>query len=151
MTWIKTWEGVVEKDWLDQLDHVNFLTYQRIADLASGEIWRRAEGSAESSPDLQFVMTETHVCYTRELRLGAPVEIRTSLIAWDTKRFHLFHRLESASNLVCTVETMNLCFDPTNRRVAPFPAAISSYFSSWGSSPDDVHAQLSIGRRPSRS
>ncbi|WP_081494591.1 thioesterase family protein [Bradyrhizobium yuanmingense] len=150
MSWVKTWEGVVEKDWLDKLDHVNFLSYQRIADLASIEIWRRARGSGRSEPDLQFVMTETYVRYVRELRLGARVEIRTSLIASDTKRFHLLHRLESAGDLVCMVETLNLCFDPAVRTVAPFTANISSYFSSWGSSPDDAHPQLSISRRPSR-
>lgn len=149
MTWINTWEGVVEKDWLDKLDHVNFLTYQRIADLASAEIWRRAKGEVASAPDLKFVMTETYVRYLRELRLGASVGILTSLIAWDTKRFHLLHRLESAGNLSCTVETINLCFDPVSRRVAPFTDAISSYFATWGSSAD-TFPELSINRRPSR-
>lgn len=150
MTWIKTWEGVVEKDWLDKLDHVNFLTYQRIADLASMEIWRRAK-DAGPERELQFVMTETYVRYIRELRLGASVEICTSLIAWDTKRFHLLHRIKSAGNLVCAVETMNLCFDPANRRVAPFTNAISSHFASWGDPPDDARPLLSISRRPCRS
>ncbi|MGY3238261.1 acyl-CoA thioester hydrolase [Bradyrhizobium sp. USDA 4472] len=149
MAWIKAWDGIVKKDWLDQLEHVNFLTYQRIADLASGEIWRRAKDNSGLALGVQFVLTETHVCYIRELRLGAPVEIFTCLIAYDSKRFHLFHRLESTGNLVCTVETMNLCFDPVTRRVAPLPAVVSSHFASWGSSPHTVQAQLSIGRRPS--
>ncbi|MCK1335145.1 acyl-CoA thioesterase [Bradyrhizobium sp. 38] len=150
MTWINSWEGVVEKDWLDKLDHVNFLTYQRIADLASLEIWRRAKGVGSES-EIQFVMTETYVRYIRELRLGDPVEIRTSLIACDAKRFHLLHRLESAGNLVCTVETMNLCFDPAIRRVVPFTDTISGNFASWGDPPDDAEPLLLISRRPSRS
>lgn len=151
MAWIKTWEGVVEKDWLDKLDHVNFLTYQRVADLASVEVWRRAKSDSASEPDLQFVMTETYVRYIRELRLGASVDIHTTLIAWDTKRFHLLHRIESAGNLGCTVETLNLCFDPASRRVALFTASIGSYFAAWGSPPTDALPQLSISRRPPRS
>ncbi|WP_271619408.1 hypothetical protein [Bradyrhizobium sp. CCBAU 51745] len=63
----------VEKDW-DQLDHVNFLTYQRIADLASIEIWRRARGGDQSEAGLQFVMTETYIRYVPELHLGALIE-----------------------------------------------------------------------------
>ncbi|MFB6453397.1 thioesterase family protein [Bradyrhizobium tunisiense] len=151
MTWIRTWEGVIEKDWLDKLDHVNFLIYQRIADFASVEVWRRAKAGVASESNLQFVMTETYVRYLRELRLDAPVVIFTSVIASDTKRFHLFHRLESAGNLVCTVETLNLCFDLATRRAAPFTANISSYFASCGSPPDEVFPQLSISQRPSRS
>lgn len=146
MAWIKTWEGVVDKDWLDKLDHVNFLTYQRIADLASIEVWRRA-----SEPNLQFVMTETYVRYIRELRLGASVDIHTTLISSDTKRFHLLHRIESVGHLACVVETLNLCFDPTSRKVALFTAQITNYFAAWGSPPDDALPQLSIRRWPSRS
>ncbi|WP_442868601.1 thioesterase family protein [Bradyrhizobium sp. CCBAU 51745] len=78
------------------------------------------------------------------------MKIRTSLIASDTKRFHLLHRLESAGDLVSMVETLNLCFDPVARRVAPFAADISSYFSSWSRPSDDGLPPLSIGRRPFR-
>ncbi|MCK1615974.1 thioesterase family protein [Bradyrhizobium sp. 159] len=149
MAWIKTWEGAVDKEWLDKLDHVNFLTYQRIADLASIEVWRRAKRDCASGQDLQFVMTETYVRYVRELRLGASIDIRTTLIAADTKRFHLLHRIESAGDVACTVETLNLCFDPASRRVALFNAPISSYFAAWGTPPADAIPQLSISRKTS--
>lgn len=151
MAWTKTWEGIVQKDWLDELDHVNFLTYQRIADLASIEVWRRAKHERTPGSTLQFVMTETYVRYVRELRLGAAVDIQTALIASDTKRFHLLHRIETAGELACTVETLNLCFDPVSRRVALFTAPIRSYFAGWGSSPADALPQLSVSPRPSRS
>lgn len=147
MTWVTTLEAVVEKDWLDELDHVNFLTYQRIADLASMEIWRCAREGDASASHLEFVMTETHVRYLRELRLGALVEIRTGLIAFDTKRFQLLHRIESAGVVACTVETLNLCFDPASRKVTNFTAAMNGYFISWGSPPDDATPQLPLDRR----
>ncbi|TXR50535.1 acyl-CoA thioesterase [Phyllobacterium endophyticum] len=147
MTWLKTWEGFVEKNWLDSLDHVNFLTYQRIADIASFEVWRRAKSGAES--DLQFVITETHVRYLRELRLGELVQIRTSLLAFDSKRFQLLHHLESGGNLSCTVETLNLCFDTASRRATPFTEEMTAYFASWGPPPINAVAHLIIGRRPS--
>ena len=147
MSWVKTWEGRVERDWLDDLDHVNFLTYQRIADEASLAVWREARGAAATAPALEFVMTETHVRYLNELRLGAAVEIRTALTAYDTKRFQLIHRIESGGDLVCIVETLNLCFDPLMRRAANFTAAIIDRFEASMASPNDATPQLSIKRR----
>ncbi|MGY3078163.1 acyl-CoA thioester hydrolase [Bradyrhizobium sp. LM6.10] len=151
MAWVKTWEGIADEGWLDKLDHVNFLTFQRIADLASVEVWRRAKHDLGSEPNLHFVMTETYVRYIRELRLGASVHIHTALLASDTKRFHLFHRIQSEGEIACTVETVNLCFDAANRKVALFTARISNYFAGWGSPPADAVPKLSISRRPSRS
>jgi len=149
MSWLKTWEGTVERDWLDELDHVNFLTYQRIADEASSAVWQEAKGAAATAPALEFVMTETHVRYLRELRLGAAVEIRTALTAYDTKRFQLIHRIESGGDLVCTVETLNLCFDPIVRRAANFTVAIIDHFERRVAARDEATPQLSIKSRAS--
>ncbi|ESY45954.1 hypothetical protein X744_31920 [Mesorhizobium sp. LNJC372A00] len=40
MTWIKTWDGVVANDWLDELGHVNFLVYQDVKEIQAQEIFR---------------------------------------------------------------------------------------------------------------
>lgn len=149
MSCLKTWEGTVERDWLDELDHVNFLTYQRIADEASLAVWKDAKGAAPTAPALEFVITETYVRYLNELRLGAAVEIHTALTAYDTKRFQLVHRIESSGDLVCTVETLNLCFDPVARRATNFTAAIIERFEACLASPDDATPKLSIKRRDS--
>ncbi|WP_407193095.1 hypothetical protein [Bradyrhizobium sp. STM 3566] len=89
MSWVKTWEGGVEKDWLDQLDRVNFL-HQRIAALASVEIWRRTRGGNQSEAGLHFVLTETYVRYVRELHLGALIKIRTSSLPRTRNDFIFF-------------------------------------------------------------
>ena len=146
MNWPLIWRGTVAPDWLDELDHVNFLEYQRVADLASLEIWRRAgEGSAAR---LQFVMTETHVRYRRELRLGMDVEVTSVLLAFDSKRFQLLHHIRSAGELMCSVETLNLCFDPESRKVVDFDEGIASYFRAWPAPPQDAVPHLAITRKP---
>lgn len=142
MSWTVLWRGEVAPDWLDELDHVNFLQYQRIADLASLEIWRRA-GEASASR-LEFVMTETHVRYSRELRLGMRVEVASALLAFDSKRFQLLHDLRSGDRSMCTVETLNLCFDPERRKVVDFDDAIARYFRSWPAPPPEAVPRLSI-------
>ena len=145
MSWVVTWEGKVERDWIDELDHVNFLQYQRVADLASLDIWRRAKGSLESK--LEYVMTETHVRYVRELRLGMPIEVNSALLEFDSKRFQLLHHIKYGEKLMCSVETLNLCFDPASRKVANFADEIARHFASWPAPPVDAVPRLSIVRK----
>ncbi|MBW0370811.1 acyl-CoA thioesterase [Ensifer adhaerens] len=145
MNWVTTWSGTVERDWLDELDHVNFLQYQRVADFASLGIWHKAKGQAETG--LEFVMIETHTRYIRELRLGMQVEVMTALLAFDSKRFQLLHHINSGDELMCTVETLNLCFDPDARRVANFGEQIGRYLGSWPPPPRDAIGKLSITRK----
>lgn len=146
MNWAVTWTGQVGPDWIDELDHVNFLQYQLVADMASLDIWKTAKGGQAAG--LEFVMTETHVRYLRELRLGMPVEVRTALMAFDNKRFHLLHHVTSEGELMCSVETLNLCFDPATRRVANFSESIVHSFDSWGSPPPDARRILGLARKP---
>ncbi|WFU51655.1 acyl-CoA thioesterase [Sinorhizobium terangae] len=145
MSWVVTWEGKVERDWIDELDHVNFLQYQRVADMASLDIWKRANDSLASK--LEFVMTETHVRYLRELRLGMSVEVVSALVAFDNKRFQLLHHIRSGEELMCSVETLNLCFDPDSRKVANFNEDITRHFLSWPTPSADVVPKLSITRK----
>lgn len=145
MNWLTTWTGTVERGWLDELDHVNFLQYQRVADFASLDIWNSARG--QSGAALEFVMVETHTRYIRELRLGMDVVVSTALLAFDSKRFHLLHHLKNSDELMCSVETLNLCFDPAARKVANFNEQIERYFQSWPSPPSDARPMLSMARR----
>jgi acyl-CoA thioester hydrolase len=145
MSWVSVWQGDVATEWIDDLGHVGFLEYQRLADVASLEIWRRAKG--QDSGPLEFVMTETHVRYLKELRVGMPVEVFSSVIEADAKRFQLLHQIRSGDEVMCTVETLNLCFDPERRRVAEFSAGIAAFFAEWPAAPDDVTPVLSIRRR----
>lgn len=144
MTWTHVWQGEVAADWIDELGHVGFLRYQQLADLASLEIWRRAKGLRPNM--LEFVMTETHVRYISELRLGMPVQVVTALLAFDSKRFLLLHEIRSSDKTMCTVETLNLCFDPESRKAANFTPEIAEAFAAWPSPPDNVIPRLSIVR-----
>jgi len=145
MTWVVTWTGTVDHDWIDELDHVNFLKYQQVADLASLDIWKNAKG--EQAGSLEFVMTETYVRYVRELRLGMPVEVNSVLLALDNKRFQLLHHIKSGGELMCSVETLNLCFDSQSRKVANFNEDITGHFASWPAPPLDAKSSLSITRK----
>lgn len=145
MSWVSVWKGAVDADWIDELGHVGFLHHQRIADIAALDIWRRAKG--ESQPAVEFVMTETHVRYIRELHLGMAVEVASALLAHDSKRFQLLHQIRSGDDIMCTVETLNLCFDTQQRKAVDFSAEIAASFKAWPSPPEDARPMLSIKRK----
>ena len=117
---LRLYEGTVIADWVDELDHMNFLEYQRVADLATGKFFELLSGKPGSAwvPGSGFdaVIVETHVRYLRELRLGAPIVIDTMLAAVDERRFHLLHVIESKGRRACIVEVLLLAFDPATRR-----------------------------------
>ena len=145
MTWLKLYEGQVESDWLDELDHVNFLTYQKVADEATMEFWLRAHGgrSFEDRRGQEYVLAETHVRFIAEMRLRDPVTIETALVRYDTKRFQLIHRLSVRERASCVVEILCLGFDLNRRRVSAFPNEVAGYFAALGPPPADAVALAS--------
>ena len=146
--WAPTWRGRVEPDWLDELGHVSFLVYQRIADKGAGAFWADMWGGRGPSgrDGVEYIIVETHVRYLSELRLGDPVTIDTALLAWDDKRYQLLHRIRSGERLACLVETVNMAFDLGTRRTMTFPAEVRAALAARGPKPDDARAELPLKR-----
>jgi acyl-CoA thioester hydrolase len=118
------YHATVEKEWIDSLGHVNFLEYQRIADLASERLWLELGGPPIASASLTYVIAQTHVHYLRELRLGDPVSVETQLIGYDARRLHLYHSVRRRDELVSIVQFLGLAFDLPQRRAAHWPASM---------------------------
>jgi acyl-CoA thioester hydrolase len=116
------YSAVVETGWIDALNHVNFLEYQRVADLASDRFWLAVGGEPPSgSMRLALVIVETHVHYLRELRLGDPISVETQLIGYDSRRMHLYHSLLRREERVSIVQVLGLAFDMNRRRASHWP------------------------------
>lgn len=148
MGWTQTWQGRVGSDWLDELGHVNFLVYQRIADKGAEAFWVDMWGGRNSAErdGAEYIILETHVRYLSELRLGDAVTIDTVLLACDDKRYQLLHRLKSGERLACLVETVNMAFDPNTRRTMVFPDDVKAVLAARGPKPDDAWAELPLKR-----
>jgi|GEM_PF-4689449 len=145
--WCTTWRGRVERDWLDDLDHVNFLAYQRVADKGGENFWAAVSGGrgfAERG-GAEFVMIETLVRYLGELRLDDVVSVETALLAFDDKRYQLKHRIKSEDRLACLVETVNLAFDLNTRRSMSFSHEVRERLQKWAP-PADAQAELPLKR-----
>lgn len=120
----RLYSAVVQDSWIDALGHVNFLDYQRIADLASERLWLAIGGPPPERGGLTYVIVQTHAHYLRELRLGDAVDIDTRLIGYDARRMHLYHELRRREELVCIVQILGLAFDLSHRRASHWSAAM---------------------------
>lgn len=149
MAWEVTWQGTVDREWLDELDHVNFLAYQRIAEKGGEAFWVAVSDgrSFAEREGIEYVMLETNVRYLGELRLGDTVKVETALLAHDDKRYQLMHRIRSGERLACTVETVNMAFDLTTRRSMAFPPKVRVALEMLASSPAGVQPDLPLKRQ----
>jgi acyl-CoA thioester hydrolase len=133
----RLYSAVVQDSWIDALGHVNFLEYQRIADLASDRFWLAAGGPPiTAGGSLSYVIVKTHVDYLRELRLGDPVSIDTQLIGYDARRIHLYHALKRREELVSIVQILGLAFDLSRRRASHWPDSMLDAFAARKRSAD---------------
>ncbi len=125
--WFDSGRGAVRSEWIDYNGHMNVGYYVVAFDQATesvcvhlgvGEAYRR-------SADASMFVVEAHVTYDREVLEGAPLAFRSRIVAFDSKRIHLLHRMFHASEgfLAATNELMCLHVDLAQRRSAPFPAA----------------------------
>ena len=122
--WFESGGAMVRPDWIDYNGHMNVGCYLVAFDLATenvcvhlgvGEAYRR-------SADASMFVLEAHVTYDREVHEGAPLVFRSRIVDYDTKRFHLFHRMFHAEEgyLAATNELMCMHIDLATRRSAPF-------------------------------
>jgi acyl-CoA thioesterase FadM len=139
MHWQCLYQGVVEAGWLDEYDHVNFLEYQRVADLASTSFWNMAMQTAQTKGD--FVIVETYVRYLNELRLGDAVTIHSAIAGFDAKRIHFIHQIQSGDKVACVIELIVLSFDLATRRSARFPESLSDWLRAFQQAPDESQPQ----------
>ena len=124
------YSATVQPDWLDALNHVYFLEYQRAADKATDQFWIAVGGMPASSAEttLSVAIVETHVRYLRELRLGDAIEIRTRIVAFDRRRIHLEHAVMRSAESSCVINVLALAFDLATRTATHWPHAMLQEF-----------------------
>jgi acyl-CoA thioester hydrolase len=117
----------VQPDWLDSNGHMNLAYYVVVFDRGT-DVWLDHAGFAGAYREAGNTVfaVETHTLYRQELRLGAPMTVRSWLIAADSKRLHLAHEMTSDGVLAAMQEVLfvHVSLD-TRRVVAMGPAALA--------------------------
>ncbi|MCW8842940.1 MAG: acyl-CoA thioesterase, partial [Rhodobacteraceae bacterium] len=85
----------IDPAWIDYNGHLNMAYYNVLFDRGVDEIWTTLGFGPEyrQERNLSTFSAEFHICYLRELHLGARVRASFQLLAHDEKRFHFYQEL----------------------------------------------------------
>ena len=101
------------------------LAYYLVAfDMATDALWPSLNlGEGFRARGLGTFAVESWQGYVREVVLDAPLAVESAVLAFDTKRLLLGHRLRHAEEgwLSAENEVLFLCVDLATRRVAAWP------------------------------
>lgn len=139
----------VEPQWIDFNGHMNMAYYNVLFDRCADEAY------ALMGFGLDYIETrghstftaEFHICYVRELHLGAKVRCTFQLIAHDEKRFHTYQELWHEDGwLAATGEALGLHIDMSGPRVAPMPDDIRAKLAALQAAHDVLPRPERVGR-----
>ena len=124
---LTTYSTQVLPDWVDYNGHLRDAFYLLIFSYATDALMDKLgldSENREASGHSLFTL-ELHLNYLHEVKLGAEVQVRTQLIAFDAKRLHLYHSLHLAGDEkeLAGNEQMLLHVDLAGPHSAPFTEA----------------------------
>ncbi|ROM43293.1 4-hydroxybenzoyl-CoA thioesterase [Pseudomonas poae] len=95
MSALTTYTTRIQPEWVDYNGHLRDAFYLLIFSYATDALMDTLgldSENREASGHSLFTL-ELHLNYLHEVKLGAEVQVRTQLIAFDAKRLHLYHSL----------------------------------------------------------
>ncbi|MBR9844392.1 MAG: thioesterase [Rhodobacteraceae bacterium] len=147
----------IDPAWIDYNGHLNMAYYNVLFDRGVDEVWTALGFGPDYRQTRGFstFSAEFHVCYLRELHLGAKLRASFQLLAHDDKRFHFYQELIHEDGWVsATGEGLALHIDMSGPRVAPMPPDILANVTTLASEhatlprPDRVGRQMGIPGKP---
>lgn len=142
-------------EWLDVNDHMNVAYYALVFDQASERFMEHlgVDNDYIRERNASWVALESHTTFSRELRLGDPLQVSAQVLDADAKRIHLFQTLYHAQQRfqAATNELMIMHVDLERRRSAPFPGAVAQRLERIAAAhrelPDPPERGRSVGLR----
>lgn len=140
----------VKPEWIDFNGHFNAGYYMVVFDDAVGPwmefIGLTAEHRAEH--EVTTFSVEGHITYDRELSEGAPIEVRTQLLAWSPKAVHAIHLMYHRDEgwLAATNELMSLHISNATRRSAPMTESVQRRLAEVEAAHSTLPVPPQVGR-----
>jgi len=123
----------VKPEWVDHYGHMNLAYYLVAFDMATDALWPELRlGAAFRARGLGTFAVESWQGYVREVVLDTPLSAESAVLAFDTKRLLVRHRLHQADEgwLSAENEALFLCVDLATRRVAAWPEDVLAAFAA---------------------
>lgn len=150
MPTLTTYSTQVLPDWVDYNGHLRDAFYLLIFSYATDALMDKLgldSENREASGHSLFTL-ELHLNYLHEVKLGAEVQVRTQLIAFDAKRLHLYHSLHLAGDEkeLAGNEQMLLHVDLAGPHSAPFTEATLATLATISAEQADLARPALLGR-----
>lgn len=120
-------------EWVDHYGHMNLAYYLVAFDMATDALWPSLNlGEGFRARGLGTFAVESWQGYVREVVLDTPLAAESAVLAFDTKRLLIGHRLHHAEEgwLSAENEVLFLCVDLATRRVATWPEDVLARFAA---------------------
>ncbi|WP_099864670.1 thioesterase family protein [Pararhizobium haloflavum] len=141
---------IVRQEWIDHNGHLNMAYYNVLFDHAIDHMFEALGCGASYVKErgLSFFTAETHICYLRELKVGAETRTTVQLLEHDDRKTRFYQELFHADGwLSATSESVLLHVDMNGPKVVPFPPDVAQRFADL----QDAHAALPMPERAGRS
>lgn len=112
----------VQPDWIDYNNHLTESAYLKLfGDATDVVLAKIGAGLDYVAMGHSYYTVETHIRHLGQARLGEPIEVRTRVLAVDSKRLHLFHEMVSLkqNGTIATAEHMLVHVDAETERSVP--------------------------------
>ena len=127
---LKSYNGSVRKEWIDDNNHMNVAYYVLAFDYATDAFFNHLGLSKayKEGANVSTFAVDMNVSYKRELRFGELFRIETHLIDFSDKALHYFHEMFHAeeSFLAATNEVLSMHMNMKTRRIAPMATEIKA-------------------------
>jgi carnitine 3-dehydrogenase len=114
----------VQPEWIDYNDHLTEHCYLKLFGDATDVVLAKIGAGIEYvSAGRSWYTVETHIRHLGQARLGEPVEVRSRVLAADSKRLHLFHEMTNLAHgeVIATAEHMLVHVEARAGKSAPAP------------------------------
>jgi carnitine 3-dehydrogenase len=114
----------VQPEWIDYNDHLTEHCYLKLfGDATDVVLAKIGAGMEYVSAGHSWYTVETHIRHLGQARLGEPVEVRSRVLAADSKRLHLFHEMTNLAHgeVIATAEHMLVHVEARAGKAAPAP------------------------------
>ena len=112
----------VQPDWIDYNNHLTESAYLKLfGDATDVVLAKIGAGLDYVATGHSYYTVETHIRHLGQARLGEPIEVRTRVLAVDSKRLHLFHEMVSLkqNSKIATAEHMLVHVDAETEKSVP--------------------------------
>ncbi|MBC26877.1 MAG: thioesterase-like protein [Rhodospirillaceae bacterium] len=147
---LNSYSGTVQKEWIDDNNHMNVAYYVLAFDFATDALFNFVGLSSDYKlrNRVSTFAVDMNVSYKHELRLGEAFRIETRLIDCSNKALHYFHEMYHAEDsfLAATNEVLSMHMNMEIRRIAPMAPDIQARVSNVCKIHNSLDCPQTVGR-----